>query len=134
MSVKHLYLIAAAVIAACAPSTSSTSGVPRSSSALTVEEIAAFSTEGRTAYDVVSRLRPAWLRARGVESRVRTTDSTEYALVVVDGHPMGHIGALRDIQAYQLSDMRYYDPSEAGGKFGERGASGVIEIRLKSLR
>ena len=106
--------------------------MPRSGSALTVQEIAAFNTEGRTAYDVVSRLRPTWLRARGVEPRVMASDSSEYALVVVDGHPLGRIGALRDIQAYQLSDMRYYDPSEAGAKFAERGASGVIEVRLKS--
>ena len=137
MSVKHLHMVAIAAIVGCATSTSGTSnisGTPRSGSALTVEEIAAFNTEGRTAYDVVSRLRPTWLRARGVEPRVMASDSSEYALVVVDGHPLGRIGALRDIQAYQLSDMRYYDPSEAGAKFAERGASGVIEVRLKSSR
>jgi hypothetical protein len=67
-----------------------------------------------------------------VEPRVGPSDSTEYALVVVDGHPSGRIGSLRDIQAYQVSDIRYYDVGEAPGKFGERGASGVIEVRLKS--
>ena len=137
MSVKDLYPLAIVAIVGCASSTSGTSnasGVPRSGSALTVQEIAAFNTEGRTAYDVVSRLRPTWLRARGGEPRVMASDSSEYALVVVDGHPLGRIGALRDIQAYQLSDMRYYDPSEAGAKFAERGASGVIEVRLKSSR
>ncbi|HYU52104.1 MAG TPA: hypothetical protein VEK37_04135 [Gemmatimonadaceae bacterium] len=137
MSVKHLHLIAVAAMVACAPSTSGTShasAAPRSSNALAVEEITAFSTEGRTAFDVVSRLRPAWLRARGVQSIARGTDSTEFALVVVDGHPMGRIGTLRDIPAYELAGMRYYDMSEAGGKFGERGANGVIEVRLKSPR
>src|SRR5438093_5500860 len=87
MSVKHLHLVAIAAIAACAPSTSGTSnasGAPRSSNALTVEEITAFNTEGRTAFDVVSRLRPSWLRARGVQSIARASDSTEYALVIVD--------------------------------------------------
>src|SRR5437867_7091058 len=137
MSVKDLYLVAVVAVVGCATSTSGTSnasGVARSGNALTVEEIAAFNPEGRTAYDVVSRLRPTWLRARGVQSLATASDSSEYALVVVDGHPLGRIGALRDIQAYQLSDIRYYDPSEGGAKFAERGASGVIEVRLKSSR
>ena len=35
------------------------------------------------------------------------------------------------IPADQVGDMRYYDVAEAQGKFGARGASGVIEVRLK---
>ena len=71
---------------------------------------------------------------RGVQSISGATsaDSSEFALVIVDGHPLGRIGVLRDIQAYQLSDLRYYDPSESGGRFGTRGANGVIAVRLKS--
>jgi hypothetical protein len=130
MPAKHLYLIATAVIIACAPA--GTSRASRSSNVLTAEELAAFKLEGRTAYEVVGRLRPAWLRVRGVQSISGVSlDSTEFALVIVDGHPLGRIGALRDIQAYQLSGLRYYDPSESGGRFGTRGANGVIEVRLK---
>jgi hypothetical protein len=131
MPVRHLYLIATAVIVACAPAR--TSSVSRSSNALTAEELAAFKLEGRTAYEVVSRLRPAWLRVRGIQSitGVTSADSSEFALVIVDGHPLGRISVLRDIQAYQLSNLRYYDPSESGGRFGTRGANGVIEVRLK---
>jgi len=138
MSVKVFYLLAVAVIAACA-STAGTSKAARNSNVLTAEELAAFNWEGKTAYDVVSRLRPSWLRVRGVQglpraSDVAASDSSEYALVVVDGHPMGRVGLLRDIEAHQLSDLSYYDPAEAGGKFGSRGANGAIEIRLKSRR
>ena len=132
MLVKHLYLIATAVIVACAPAR--TSSASHSSNVLTAEELTAFKLEGRTAYEVVSRLRPAWLRVRGVQSisGASSADSAEFALVIVDGHPLGRIGVLRDIQAYQLSDLRYYDPSESGGRFGTRGANGVIEVRLKA--
>jgi hypothetical protein len=130
MSVKPLYLVA--VIVACTPSTPATSRPSRSSNVLTAQELGTFNYEGRTAYDVVSRLRPAWLRVRGVQSISGASDSTEFALVVVDGHPLGRIGILRDIQAEQMNDLRYYDPSEAGGRYGARGASGVIEVRLKS--
>ena len=131
MSVKHFYLAALVVIVACAPARTST--VSRSSNVLTAEELTAFRLEGRTAYEVVSRLRPAWLRVRGVQSisGASSVDSAEFALVIVNGHPLGRIGALRDIQGYQLSDLRYYDPSESGGRFGTRGANGVIEVRLK---
>jgi hypothetical protein len=135
MTGPHLYLVAFAAILGCASGsvgTSSTSAPPRSGNVLAAEQISTFSPEGRTAYDLVARFRPKWLVARGVQPRVGPSDSTEYAFVVVDGHPSGRIGSLRDIQAYQVSDIRYYDVGEAPGRFGERGASGVIEVRLKS--
>ncbi|MDP9202565.1 MAG: hypothetical protein M3P26_11630 [Gemmatimonadota bacterium] len=135
MNGQHLYLVAIAAIVGCATGTSgasSTYAAPRSGNVLAAEQIAAFGVEGRTAYDLVARLRPKWLVVRGVQSLVGPSDSTEFALVMVDGHPAGRIGSLRDIQAYQVADIRYYDVGEAGGKFGGRGASGVIEVRLKS--
>ena len=135
MKSQHLYLAALAAITGCATGTSGTSSPSagsRSSSVLTAEQIAAFGVEGRSAYDLVSRLRPKWLVIRGVQSIAAASDSTEFALIMVDDHPVGRIGALRDIQAYQVDGMRYYDVGEAGGKFGGRGASGVIEVKLKS--
>jgi len=135
MNSQHLYVAALAAIFGCAtgaPGTSSPSASSRSSSVLTAAQIASFGVEGRSAYDLVSRLRPKWLVIRGVQSIAQASDSTEFALVMVDEHPVGRIGALRDIQAYQVDGMRYYDIGEAGGKFGARGASGVIEVRLKS--
>lgn len=135
MNRQPFYVVAIAAIVACATGasgTSSPSAGSRSSTVLAAEQIAAFGVEGRTAYDLVARLRPKWLVVRGVQSLTGLTDSTEFALVMVDDHPVSRIGALRDIQAYQVADMRYYDVGEAGGKFGTRGASGVIEVRLKS--
>jgi hypothetical protein len=135
MNGQHLYPVALAAILSCATGAAGTSGPSagsRSSNVLAAEQIAAFGVEGRSAYDLVSRLRPKWLAIRGVQSLTGISDSTEFALVMVDDHPVGRIGALRDIQAYQVEGMRYYDVGEAGGKFGGRGASGVIEVRLKS--
>lgn len=130
---KHLYLAAVAAAIGCAsPGSTAGSGAAGKSTLLTANEIATFEAEGKTAYDVVSRLRPQWLRARGVRSLVGESDSTEFALVVIDDHPMGRIQRLRDIQAYQVADIRYSDPSESSGKYGERGSSGVIEVRTKT--
>ncbi len=135
MNGQRLCLSLFVAMVACASGTTGASGksaTPRNNSVLAAEQIATISPEGRTAYDLVTRFRPKWLLARGVQPRLGESDSTEYALVVVDGHPTGRIGALRDIEAYQVVSMRYYDIGEASGKFGERGASGIIEVRLKS--
>ena len=103
----------------------------RSSSVLTAETDRCFWRRGP------ERLRPGILCVRRGWSSARAVDRSgqrphRIALVMVDDHPVGRIGALRDIQAYQIDGMRYYDVGEAGGKFGGRGASGVIEVRLKS--
>jgi len=135
MNGQRLCLGAITVITiGCASGTAGTSAAPRSSNVLSAEQVASISPEGRTAFDLVTRFRPKWLLARGVESRISASDSTEYALVVVDDHPIGRTGSLRDIPAWQVADMRYYGVGESGAKYGERGASGIIEVRLKQTR
>ena len=132
MSIKSLHALAMAAVIGCAPPPGTSGGAPQRNTLLTADEIAGSATEGRTAYDVVSRLRPSWLRARGVRSLVSPSDSTEFALVVVDRHPVGRIQTLRDIQADQVADIRYYDPTEGTGSYGERGGSGVIQVTMKA--
>ncbi|MDQ6689851.1 MAG: hypothetical protein M3Z18_05005, partial [Gemmatimonadota bacterium] len=79
----------------------------------------------------VSRLRPRWMRAHGVESLVPSADSSEYALVFVDGAKYGGLSSLRNIQAFQVRDIQFYNVADAG-KFGPMaGTSGVIEVRMK---
>ena len=135
MSVKHLYLVAVAAIMACAPAsgtsgTSRTSAVPRRANILTAEEIVAANADVATAYDALSRLRPNWLAAHGVSSF--NTPGTELAIVFVDGQQYGGLNSLRNIQAYDVADIRYYDVTEAGAKFGLHGGTGgVIEVRMK---
>lgn len=134
MSVNHLYLIAVAAAIGCAPApgTAGNAGAPQRDALLTADEITTFNAEGKTAYDVVSRLRPKWLRAQGVRSLSGQSDSSEFALVVIDGHPSGRIQSLRDIQADQVGDIRYYEPAVSSGRYGARGSSGVIEVRMKT--
>jgi hypothetical protein len=132
MSLRLLCVMAAAMAVGCASSgTSGNAGGPQKGTLLTADEIATFDAEGKSAYDVVARLRPRWLLARGVRPLRGESDSTEFALVVINGLPMGRIQRLRDIEAFQVADIRYSDPSESGAKFGERGSSGVIEVRTK---
>ena len=136
MSIKDLFLVGLATAIACAPPAGTTggTGAPERSTLLTAEEITANGPEGKTAYDVVSRLRPKWLRAHGPESLHAEADSSEFALVIVDNRQMGRIQALRDVEAYQVADIHFYEPAVSNGKFGPRGASGVIEVRTKTTR
>jgi len=98
---------------------------------LSGDEIVAAHADVTTAYDAVSRLRPNWLAGHGVTSASASGTST--AVVFVDGQPYGDLNSLRNIPAYHIGDIHYYDVTEAGAKFGIRGgSSGVIEIRTKS--
>jgi hypothetical protein len=133
MSVKHLYLMAVVALLGCAASAASRSAIPRAGSVLTSEEIAAAHADINTAYDAIARLRPNWLAPHGVTSGVNNGAGTEYALVFVDGQRFGDINTLRGIPAYHVGDIRYYNVTEAGARFGiNGGSSGAIEIRMLS--
>ena len=131
MSTKHLFLTAAVAILGCAPApprdTTAESVVPRRANALTAEEIAAEHANTGTAYDAVARLRPNWLIARGVAAQ-----GSEYAVVYVEGSQHGDLASLRTIPAYHVAEMRYYDITQAGARYGVRGGTGgVIDVKLK---
>ncbi|HEY3113467.1 MAG TPA: hypothetical protein VGJ62_07280 [Gemmatimonadaceae bacterium] len=138
MSIQHLYLFAVAAVLGCSSATSSnqaTAGLPRKANLLTAEEIAAAHADVNTAYDAVARLRPNWLAPHGVTSGMNNGAGTEYALVFVDGQPYGDLNSLRGIPAYHVGNLRYYDVTQAGARFGIRaGSSGVIEVTMMSPR
>ena len=135
MSVKHLYLVAVAFVLGCAPAggTSGASAMHRNPNLLTAQEIVAANADVTTTYDAVSRLRPNWLSTHGVSSyNPQGTGSNESAIVFVGGQPYGDINSLRNIQAVNVAEVRYYNPTESGLKFGLRGGTnGVIEVRMK---
>lgn len=134
MSVGPLYLVAVAAILACAPAsgTSGSLGAPegsRRANLLTSSEIVAAKADNGNVYDAVARLRPHWLSSHGPTSFV--TGGTEFAIVFIDGQRHGDLNSLRGLQASEIEDIRYYNSTEAGGKFGLRGGtSGVIEVRM----
>ncbi len=133
MSVKYLYLAAVAAIIGCASAsgTSPNPAAPRRGNLLTSDELAAAHADIETAYDAIVRLRPNWLAAHGVTSAVAGGAGTEHATVFVDGQAYGDINSLRLIPAYHVREIRYYDITEAGARFGIKGgSSGVIEVTM----
>src|SRR3954466_6511849 len=118
-------LLAAAATIGCASAPAG--GVQRDSSVITEQEIA--ESHASTAYDVISRARPTYLRSRG-RSTINAGTS-EFATVYLDGQVYGNIGTLKNIPAQQIHEIRYYSASDAVTKFGMQSGSGVIEIRTK---
>jgi hypothetical protein len=129
MSVNHLYVAAVLTLFGCA----SGGGSPTkhlSSTTLTAVEMAEKHADVTTAYDAIARLRPNWLAPHGASS-TNASNST-LAAVFVDEQAMGDVSVLRNIPAYEVAVIEYYDVTQAGGKFGIRaGGTGAIEVRLK---
>lgn len=133
MSVKQLYLISLAASLGCAPasgtSATSSAAIPRQANLLTTEEIFGAHADAVTTYDAIARLRPHWLSSHGPTSFM--TPGTEYARVFLDGQQYGDLQSLRNIPASEVMEIRYYNSTEAGGRFGLRaGTGGVIEVRM----
>ena len=129
MSIKHLYPFAVVAILACASGGTGTTS-KKSATLLTAAEIADAHADITTAYDAVARLRPNWLAPHGAMSS--NPEVSSYAAVWVDGQRTGLIETLKNVPAYYVVDMRYYDVTQAGARFGIRaGTGGAIEVRTK---
>ncbi|HXG98319.1 MAG: hypothetical protein E6J91_48220 [Deltaproteobacteria bacterium] len=82
-----------------------------------------------TAYQIVARLRPEWLRRRG---RASVRDPTAGAVVVyLDGMRQGGVRALDAIVAETVREMEYLSGQEATTRFGTGHGGGVILVRLR---
>jgi hypothetical protein len=125
MSVKRLCLLAVAFLVACssANSGSGSSSSPASRrDVLTADQIVEAHADLVSVYDAMARLRPLWLIRHG----------SDFATVFVDGQQYGTVTSLRNIQAFQIARVRYYDPTQAGGVYGVKGGTGgVIEVTTK---
>jgi hypothetical protein len=134
VSRKLFYLAGMMAVIGCASTPSMPDGPVslHKGSVLTAEEMATAHADVNTIYDAIARLRPNWLAPRGTMS---STGGSNYAQVFVDDQVVGDISALRGISAYQVGDVRYYDVSQAGARFGIRaGTNGAIEVIMKSPR
>jgi hypothetical protein len=126
--VRKLYLIALAGVIACASSATSGGSAPMADRNLISQEELALAV-GNNLYEVVEKLRPNFLRARGASSI--TTAGDEYPVVYVDGRRYGDVGSLRSLIPSQVSQVRYYDASSAAARFGVINAPGVIDVVIK---
>lgn len=119
----RFFLVALTTILAAACATSPSGGAsPSSRDVIGEEEIREL---GRlTAYQVVQRLQPQWLRPRGVDSF-----NSEFGVVVyLDGQRVGGVDALRRVSAPNVQEIRRLDSRQATIQYGTGHPSGALLV------
>ena len=121
------FLGAAAVIACASAGAGGTTVDANNPNIITGDQISA--SAQTNAYDVVSRLRPNFLKSRG-----RTTvyaRGSDYPTVYLDGQSYGDLSSLRNIAAAQISSIHFIRGTDAVTTYGMQYGAGVIDIRTK---
>ena len=79
-----------------------------------------------TAMELIRRLRPGWLRARGQNSF--TDASARYPVVYLDEIRHGALSTLYGIPSSQILSMRFVGTADATTRWGTGHPAGVINI------
>jgi hypothetical protein len=97
---------------------------------ITAEELSGPSVSSGNALEAVRRLRPNFLTVRGTTSIMNSTAGSVH--VSVDGAPLQTLDALSRLQARDVSEIRYLNPTSATQRFGVgAGSGGVILVKSK---
>ena len=134
--IATLSLIVAAS-AACASSSGSPKTDVQQSSRDKVTSIEISSTPSSNAYDLVTRLRPQWLKTYGVSSiggGSGSRTSNPVTFVYLDGSKMGEIDVLKSISSSGIKSMEWISSTRAPIVFTDIGSdavNGVISIKTK---
>ena len=115
-------------LGACASTSPRTGGTPDK---LTQAEIA--QTGASSAYDVITRLRPAWLSpARLTMSGARA--GTQTLLVYLDGVRLGGVETLRTLSASQIISMEFLTATRAANEVRDIGTSPAVPVIMVRTR
>lgn len=102
----------------------------RNRNVITFDEITVSRTGGTSAFDLIQRLRPEYLRSRGPSSLSNITPVT--AVVYVDEVRYGGLESLRSLSADQIREVHYINASDATTRFGTDHVGGAILITTRS--
>lgn len=124
MNGRHLPCLALVLllVSGCA----STEGSERSRTADVISRAEIEGLDVGSAFEVVERLRPRWLRTRGVTS-LRDPTSGD-AWVYVDGIRFGRIDSLHQLSRDSLIEVRRISARDAQTQFGTGHQGGVILV------
>ena len=121
----------ASFAAACSSTPSSGSRVNQASrDNITSVEIEA--TSASSALDLVSKLRPHWLRQGGTASIGGGAITSQVTLVYLDGNRLGGVDALRSISAGSVRSLQWIPATRAAivlPDVGNEAIAGVISVR-----
>lgn len=123
---------------AVACSSATTSGGPRTGSnrnVITYEEIQASRQAGWTAWDLISTLRPLYLKSRGMTSlgnpAAGVSTIAAIAVVYVDGARYGDLQSLKGLSVENIRRIEYMSASDATTRYGTDHNGGVILISTR---
>ena len=126
---KIVYLAAIVGLSACA---SAGAGKTKLRDYNVIQQSEITAQNGTNAYDVISHLRPQYLKTRGRTTiQGQPTVASEYASVFVDSQFFGDLNSLRDIASINIKEIRYLPANEAVTRYGMQYGNGVIEIRTR---
>lgn len=123
--------VALAILGLSACATAGSGGAKmRDYNVITENEITA--QNGTTAYDVISHLRPQYLKTRGRTTiQSQPTVANEYASVFLDNQFYGDLNSLHNIASINIKEIRYLPATEAVTRYGMQFGNGVIEIKSR---
>lgn len=110
------------LLGACSSATQGVEGAPvGAAGVITRQQI--LDANVRTAYEVVRKLQPSWLR-----ERPRGGGTADPVRVYVDGVNRGDVSQLRFFDAVTIAEMRHLNSSDATTRFGTGHTSGAILV------
>lgn len=129
MQLKFIALPLTFALAACSQAALNSGGGVYDPNVIGIDE--AQSARATSAYDLVKKVRPAFLMSRGAATLLGT--SSAYPTVYVDGIRYGTIAALAQIPANWIAEVRLYR-TVAPAQFGSDNMSGVLAITTRLKR
>jgi hypothetical protein len=126
---RSVHVLGLAALVACA-SAGASSHPAKDYNVITQEEITA--QNGINAYEVISHLRPQYLKTRGRTTiQEAPTVASEYAAVFLDSQYYGDLNSLRNIASINIKEIHYLPVNESVTRYGMQYGNGVIEIRTR---
>lgn len=132
-------LLALALAAGCASATGGAGARTVDRNVITSDEIRGSSANN--AYDVVSHLRPQFLRGHGTivtggmtsrndagSTQAGQLAGTVQIAVYLDDTAIGTVDALKQIEVSSIEEIRYYNASDATTKWGTGNSAGAIQV------
>ena len=121
-----------AILLTLALSSCASSGGPggqrRNPNVMTTEELRQTDAEGLSAFQVIQRMRPQWLRSRGVGS---FGGGSSLPKVLVEEAPFGEVDDLRRMDASEIDELRFLSAADATTRFGTGYPAGAILVSLR---
>lgn len=125
---RHLVVVALLALSACAtPGGAKLPSASKDPNLITLEELERVNASNL--YDAVNRLRPQFLRSRGVTSM--QDPNPPRAVVYLDGQRVGGIDFLERMSPMGVISVRFMTPVDASSRYGLNHDGGAIMVSTR---